>query len=74
MTVVPVIRWLSLPRVRELSRDAVIRGGMLPKLDACKHALLQGVGRVTILPAEKVEAVAEFYFAKNECGPEVWTT
>ena len=66
-----VIRWLSLPRLRELSGNAVIYGGMLPKLDACKQALLKGVSRVKILPADRVEAVAEVYFSKLEFGTEV---
>jgi acetylglutamate kinase len=49
----------------------VIAGGMLPKLQACKDALLHGVNRVRILPAAEVEALPEFYFAKIESGTEV---
>src|SRR6266849_2326502 len=41
-----VIRWLDLSRVAELERGSVIQGGMLPKLEACKKALLSGVNRV----------------------------
>jgi acetylglutamate kinase len=66
-----VIRWLDLTRASQLTRQAVIFGGMLPKLEACKQALLQGVNRVRILPAAEVETLPEFYFSKIECGTEV---
>jgi acetylglutamate kinase len=44
---------------------------MLPKLEACKHALTRGVNRVRILPANEVEALPQFYFSKIESGTEV---
>src|SRR6266481_4669081 len=66
-----VIRWLDLSRVAELERRSVIQGGMLPKLEACRNALLRGVNRVRILPAAEVEALPEFYFARIESGTEV---
>lgn len=66
-----VIEWLPLKQVPKLVRDAVIAGGMLPKLEACGHALGHGVGRVRILPAEQVHLLPQFYFAKLECGTEV---
>jgi acetylglutamate kinase len=66
-----VIRWLDLGTAATLAQKAVIAGGMLPKLQACKDALLHGVNRVRILPAAEVEALPEFYFAKIESGTEV---
>ncbi|SRR5579859_2186788 len=66
-----VIRWLNLNRASELTQQSVIFGGMLPKLEACKQALLQGVNRVRILPAAEVEILPEFYFSKIEFGTEV---
>lgn len=66
-----VIRWLNLGRAAQLTQDSVIGGGMLPKLAACKDALLHGVNRVRILPAAEVEVLPEFYFAKIESGTEV---
>jgi acetylglutamate kinase len=66
-----VIRWLDLGMAADLTQKAVIGGGMLPKLQACKDALLHGVNRVRILPAAEVEALPEFYFAKIESGTEV---
>jgi len=66
-----VIRWLDLDRAATLTQQSVIAGGMLPKLEACKDALLHGVNRVRILPAEEVETLPQFYFAKIESGTEV---
>jgi acetylglutamate kinase len=66
-----VIRWLNLSQVTELAEKSVIFGGMLPKLEACKHALLRGVNRVRILPANEVEALTEFYFSRIDSGTEV---
>ena len=66
-----VIRWLDLGLAAELTQKAVIQGGMLPKLDACRNALMHGVTRVRILPAAEVEALTEFYFTKIESGTEV---
>jgi acetylglutamate kinase len=66
-----VIRWLDLGMAAALTQQSVIAGGMLPKLQACKDALLHGVNRVRILPAAEVEALPEFYFAKIESGTEV---
>jgi acetylglutamate kinase len=66
-----VIRWLNLGMAAALTQKAVIGGGMLPKLRACKDALLHGVNRVRILPVAEVEALPEFYFTKIESGTEV---
>jgi len=66
-----VIPWLSTSRAEDLAANSIIAGGMLPKLEACKKALKQGVGRVRILPATEAEALPQFYFAKLDCGTEV---
>jgi acetylglutamate kinase len=66
-----VIRWLELSQADELTQKSVIQGGMLPKLEACRSALMRGVNRVRILPAEEVEALPEFYTARIESGTEV---
>jgi acetylglutamate kinase len=66
-----VIRWLNLGTAAELTHQSVIQGGMLPKLEACRNALLHGVNRVRILPAAQVEILPEFYFLKIESGTEV---
>jgi acetylglutamate kinase len=66
-----VIRWLDLVRADELTQKSVIQGGMLPKLEACRNALLRGVNRVRILPAAEVDALPEFYSTRIESGTEV---
>ena len=66
-----VIRWLDLKTVIELERAAVIAGGMLPKLEACQHALRAGVGRVRILPAAHSEVLPELCVSRVDVGTEV---
>jgi acetylglutamate kinase len=66
-----VIPWLTTKEARTLVADAVIGGGMLPKLEACSQALNKGVGRVRILPAAQAEVLSQFYFIKLPCGTEV---
>jgi len=66
-----VIRWLDLKTVVELERAAVIAGGMLPKLEACQHALRSGVGRVRILPAAHSEVLPELCVSRVDVGTEV---
>ncbi len=66
-----VIRWLPISQVQTLVKDSVVRGGMLPKLQACEEALRHGVTRVRILPAIDAESLPAFYFSKIESGTEV---
>ena len=66
-----VIPWLTMKDVPMLIADAVVGGGMLPKLEACSNALRRGVVRVRILPAAQAEVLPQFYFQKLEYGTEV---
>jgi len=66
-----VIRWLAVSEIPQLVETSVIKGGMLPKLQACQDALRSGVGRVRILPAAEVTVLPEFYYSKIESGTEV---
>jgi acetylglutamate kinase len=66
-----VIPWLSTKQVEDLVAGSIISGGMLPKLQACKQALKDGVGRVRILPAAEADALPQFYTTKLPCGTEV---
>lgn len=66
-----VIRWLRNNQIDDLVKTSVVRGGMLPKLEACREALRRGVGRVRILPAKDVNLLPDFYTCKIECGTEV---
>jgi acetylglutamate kinase len=66
-----VIPRLSTKEAEELANGSIISGGMLPKLEACREALKQGVGRVRILPAAEAEALPQFYLTRLSCGTEV---
>ncbi len=66
-----VMRWLSIDQIAALTRDEVITGGMLPKLSACREALLNGVKRVRILPAKAAEALPDLCSTRVAHGTEV---
>jgi acetylglutamate kinase len=66
-----VLRWLSLREVPALENAAVVSGGMLPKLNACKDALLHGVKRVRILPAESAAVLPDLCSSRVNDGTEV---
>jgi acetylglutamate kinase len=66
-----VMRWLSLKDVPELVQQSVISGGMLPKLNACRDALLAGVKRVRILPAESAAVLPDLVSSRVNDGTEV---
>ena len=66
-----ILRWLSLKQIPELASASVISGGMLPKLGACREALLHGVQRVRILPAESARILPDLCSTKITEGTEV---
>ncbi|ADW68946.1 acetylglutamate kinase [Granulicella tundricola] len=66
-----VMRWLTLKEVPTLEKSAVISGGMLPKLAACKAALTHGVKRVRILPAEAAASLPDLISSRINEGTEV---
>jgi len=66
-----VLRWLSIDQIAEMAQSAVISGGMLPKLGACREALLNGVKRVRILPAEAAGSLPDLCSARVSHGTEV---
>ncbi len=66
-----VMRWLSVDQIASLTKDEVISGGMLPKLNACREALLHGVKRVRILPADAAGVLPDFCTSRVVYGTEV---
>lgn len=66
-----VLRWLSIDHIAEMANSAVISGGMLPKLAACREALLNGVKRVRILPAEAAGVLPDLCSSRVAPGTEV---
>ena len=66
-----VMRWLSIDQIAEMAKSAVISGGMLPKLSACREALLHGVKRVRILPADAASVLPDLCTSRVAQGTEV---
>jgi acetylglutamate kinase len=66
-----VLRWLSIDQIAALTENEVISGGMLPKLNACREALLGGVKRVRILPADAAAALPDLCSTRVLQGTEV---
>jgi acetylglutamate kinase len=66
-----VLRWLSIDQIAEMTKTAVIFGGMLPKLSACREALLNGVKRVRILPAGAAASLPDLCSSRIVHGTEV---
>ena len=63
-----VLRWLSIDQIAEMAKSS---GGMLPKLSACREALLNGVKRVRILPAEAAGSLPDLCSSRVAHGTEV---
>jgi len=57
--------------VATLTAQQIISGGMLPKLGACREALLHGVKRVRILPAQAAAVLPGLCTATVTEGTEV---
>jgi acetylglutamate kinase len=66
-----VMRWLSLAQIPALEKQAVVSGGMLPKLNACRDALTHGVKRVRILPAGSAALLPDLLSSRVNDGTEV---
>ena len=66
-----VMRWLSLKQIPSLQESAIVSGGMLPKLAACKDALMHGVKRVRILPASSACVLPDLLSTRVNEGTEV---
>jgi acetylglutamate kinase len=66
-----VMRWLTLAQIPVLEKQSVVSGGMLPKLNACREALLNGVKRVRILPAEAAASLPDLCSTRVNYGTEV---
>ncbi|HEY0265064.1 MAG TPA: acetylglutamate kinase [Granulicella sp.] len=66
-----VMRWLTLKEIPQLEAASIITGGMLPKLHACRDALMRGVKRVRILPAESAALLPDIGTTRVNDGTEV---
>ena len=66
-----VIAQLNPDGVSRLRTDGIVSGGMLPKLDACEKALLNGVNSVHILPGADPEALQQLRSGHIRMGTEL---
>lgn len=66
-----VLASLSQAQARELIRDGVADGGMIPKLDCALHALEAGVGKVHIVDGRVRHALLLEIFTDRGVGTEV---
>jgi len=66
-----VIPSLPASRVAELVKAGVVKGGMLPKLQACQDALRGGARRVRILPSARAEVLPGLPQGAVKDGTEV---
>ena len=69
-----VIPSLDGARIEALKAGGTIKGGMLPKLQACRDALAGGVRRVRILPAARAELLSGLPAGEAQAGTEVVPT
>jgi len=63
-----LLSYLDLAQMDELVRGGSISGGMLPKLAACREALLGGVPRVHIINGTVPDALLAEVFTNEGCG------
>jgi acetylglutamate kinase len=62
---------LNPDEIRALTHDGVIDGGMLPKVDACLHALTHGVAKTHIIDGRVPHAVLLELFTDRGVGTEI---
>src|SRR4030095_14087704 len=62
---------LNPDEIRTLKHDGVIDGGMLPKVDACLHALTHGVAKTHIIDGRVPHAVLLELFTDRGVGTEI---
>ena len=62
---------LNPEEIRALKQDGVIDGGMLPKVDACLHALGSGVAKTHIIDGRVPHAVLLELFTDRGVGTEI---
>jgi acetylglutamate kinase len=66
-----IIRRLPAKNIAVLRETGVVRGGMLPKLEACERALAGGVGSVHILPGAEMETLNQLARGAIQVGTEL---
>lgn len=68
-----LISSISIQRARELIAEGKIARGMIPKVEACIHALQSGVGRTHIIDGRKLHSILLEIFTNEGIGTMVVT-
>ena len=62
---------LTLAEIDNLIDSKVITGGMLPKVEACREALLSGVNTVYMLNGKEPHSLAKRFINGEDCGTSI---
>jgi acetylglutamate kinase len=66
-----LLRRISIADLDALTREGVIEGGMLPKVEACARALKGGVGKAHIVDGRLPNALLLKLFTHTDLGTEI---
>jgi len=66
-----LISSLDVSQIEHLIRSGVIEGGMIPKVDACKHALEAGVRKTHIIDGRILHALLLEIFTDKGVGTQI---
>ena len=67
-----LISRLTVSEAKELIDSGVAKGGMIPKLEGCMHAIEQGVGRVHILDGRIPHCLLLEFFTRKGIGTMIF--
>jgi acetylglutamate kinase len=62
---------MRMDETQQLIGDAVVKGGMIPKLNCCLDALRSGVRKAHIVDGRKKHAILLEVFTKGGIGTEI---
>ncbi len=66
-----LIPQLKLSKIECLRQEGTISGGMIPKLDCCRNAILKGCQSAYILDGRRPHALLLEIFTDDGCGTEI---
>lgn len=69
-----LISTIDMTDVPQLKADGILRGGMLPKVDACVHALKNHVHKTHIVSGRVPHSILLEIFTDKGCGTEIIST
>ncbi|UII32104.1 acetylglutamate kinase [Fulvivirga ulvae] len=66
-----LIREISLQNIKQFIDEGVIKGGMIPKTDACRLAVEKGASRATIINGKKPEQILSLMDENQSIGTTI---